>query len=69
VSSRHGAHKHYRRRLAGDAPRIVENRVRRANNGVRQIPKLKGRPGVDWKIELIAIPVTDVDRAKDFYVN
>jgi catechol 2,3-dioxygenase-like lactoylglutathione lyase family enzyme len=24
---------------------------------------------VDWKIELIAIPVTDVDRAKDFYVN
>ena len=24
---------------------------------------------MDWKIELIAIPVTDVDRAKDFYVN
>ena len=24
---------------------------------------------MDWKIELIAIPVTDVDRAKAFYVG
>ncbi len=24
---------------------------------------------MDWKIELVAIPVTDVDRAKAFYVN
>jgi predicted enzyme related to lactoylglutathione lyase len=24
---------------------------------------------MDWRIELVAIPVTDVDRAKDFYVN
>jgi len=24
---------------------------------------------VDWKIELIAIPVTDVDRAKSFYTD
>ncbi|KAA8889811.1 glyoxalase [Nocardia colli] len=24
---------------------------------------------MDWKIELIAIPVTDVDRAKDFYTK
>lgn len=24
---------------------------------------------MDWKIELIAIPVTDVDRAKRFYVD
>ena len=24
---------------------------------------------MDWKIELIHVPVTDVDRAKDFYVN
>jgi catechol 2,3-dioxygenase-like lactoylglutathione lyase family enzyme len=24
---------------------------------------------MDWKIELIAIPVTDVDRAKAFYVD
>jgi hypothetical protein len=24
---------------------------------------------MDWKIELVAIPVTDVDRAKEFYVG
>jgi predicted enzyme related to lactoylglutathione lyase len=24
---------------------------------------------MEWKIELVAIPVTDVDRAKEFYVN
>jgi catechol 2,3-dioxygenase-like lactoylglutathione lyase family enzyme len=24
---------------------------------------------MDWKLELIAIPVTDVDRAKEFYVR
>jgi catechol 2,3-dioxygenase-like lactoylglutathione lyase family enzyme len=24
---------------------------------------------MDWKLELIAIPVSDVDRAKDFYVD
>ena len=26
-------------------------------------------PGMDWKIELVAIQVTDVDRAKAFYVD
>jgi catechol 2,3-dioxygenase-like lactoylglutathione lyase family enzyme len=26
-------------------------------------------PTMDWKIELVAIPVTDVDRAKAFYVD
>ena len=24
---------------------------------------------MDWKLELVAIPVTDVDRAKDFYTG
>jgi catechol 2,3-dioxygenase-like lactoylglutathione lyase family enzyme len=24
---------------------------------------------VDWKLELINVPVSDVDRARDFYVN
>jgi predicted enzyme related to lactoylglutathione lyase len=24
---------------------------------------------VDWKIELLAVPVSDIDRAKDFYVT
>jgi catechol 2,3-dioxygenase-like lactoylglutathione lyase family enzyme len=35
--------------------------------------ELSGPPcrllGMDWKIELVAIPVTDVDRAKEFYVD
>ncbi len=25
--------------------------------------------GMDWKLELVFVPVSDVDRAKDFYVN
>jgi predicted enzyme related to lactoylglutathione lyase len=24
---------------------------------------------MDWKIELLSVPVSDIDRAKDFYVN
>jgi predicted enzyme related to lactoylglutathione lyase len=24
---------------------------------------------MDWKLELVTVPVSDVDRAKDFYVN
>jgi predicted enzyme related to lactoylglutathione lyase len=24
---------------------------------------------MDWKLELVAVPVSDVDRARDFYVN
>ena len=40
----------------------------------RQGPtELSGPPcrllSMDWKIELVAIPVTDVDRAKEFYVD
>jgi predicted enzyme related to lactoylglutathione lyase len=27
------------------------------------------RAGMDMKLELVAVPVTDVDRAKDFYVR
>jgi predicted enzyme related to lactoylglutathione lyase len=30
---------------------------------------MKGRRTVDWKIELVAIPVSDVDRAKTFYTD
>ena len=26
-------------------------------------------PGMDWKLELVNIPVSDVDRAKAFYVD
>ncbi|HWR85232.1 MAG TPA: glyoxalase, partial [Rhodoglobus sp.] len=24
---------------------------------------------MEWKLELIAVPVSDIDRAKDFYVS
>ena len=27
-----------------------------------------GAPTLNWKLELVAIPVTDIDRAKNFYV-
>jgi catechol 2,3-dioxygenase-like lactoylglutathione lyase family enzyme len=30
---------------------------------------IEGKYGMDWKIELVAIPVTDVDRAKAFYTE
>jgi predicted enzyme related to lactoylglutathione lyase len=30
---------------------------------------MKGRCTVDWKLELVAIPVSDVDRAKSFYTE
>ena len=29
----------------------------------------KGRCAVDWKLELVAVPVSDVDRAKAFYTE
>jgi predicted enzyme related to lactoylglutathione lyase len=29
----------------------------------------EGRRTVEWKLELVAIPVSDVDRAKDFYTE
>src|SRR5215218_4268328 len=30
---------------------------------------MKGRCTMDWKLELVAIPVSDVDRAKAFYTD
>src|SRR5829696_8821953 len=30
---------------------------------------MKGRCTMDWKLELVAIPVSDVDRAKSFYTE
>jgi catechol 2,3-dioxygenase-like lactoylglutathione lyase family enzyme len=29
----------------------------------------KGEASMDYKLELVLLPVTDVDRAKDFYMN
>ncbi len=31
--------------------------------------RTKGRCVMDWKLEVVVIPVTDVDRAKSFYVE
>jgi catechol 2,3-dioxygenase-like lactoylglutathione lyase family enzyme len=35
----------------------------------RIVPHTTEERTMDWKIELIHVPVSDVDRAKDFYVN
>jgi catechol 2,3-dioxygenase-like lactoylglutathione lyase family enzyme len=32
-------------------------------------PTTKERTTVDWKLELVVVPVSDVDRAKDFYIG
>jgi predicted enzyme related to lactoylglutathione lyase len=32
-------------------------------------PAIEGRTTVDWKLELVVVPVSDVDRAKDFYIE
>jgi catechol 2,3-dioxygenase-like lactoylglutathione lyase family enzyme len=29
----------------------------------------KGRSAMDWKIEVVTVPVSDIDRAKDFYAE
>jgi hypothetical protein len=33
------------------------------------IAHTKGRRLMDWKLQLVAIPVSDVDRAKTFYTE
>jgi predicted enzyme related to lactoylglutathione lyase len=30
---------------------------------------MKGRRTMEWKLELVPIPVSDVDRAKSFYAD
>jgi catechol 2,3-dioxygenase-like lactoylglutathione lyase family enzyme len=32
-------------------------------------PTTEKRTSVDWKLELVILPVSDVDRAKDFYIE
>jgi predicted enzyme related to lactoylglutathione lyase len=39
-----------------------------AHDSVNAIPNTRGAD-MNWKIELVAIPVSDVDRAKAFYVD
>ncbi len=38
-------------------------------NRATRITGTRGSTNMDWKLELVAIPVTDVDRAKAFYTD
>ena len=42
--------------------------ARGVNEGFDRLHRNLEHP-MDWKIEMIPVPVTDVDRAKDFYAN
>src|SRR5580765_1687126 len=55
ATTRRGSSERYRHAPCGDG--------RRASRLTR------GRRIMDWKLELVAVPVTDVDRAKAFYVD
>ena len=48
-------------------------RSRRRRAGAHGLARTVGggryRPDMDWKLEVLALPVTDVDRAKAFYVD
>jgi extradiol dioxygenase family protein len=37
--------------------------------GSRSDHHTKGRRTMDWKLELVAVPVSDVDHAKAFYAE
>jgi catechol 2,3-dioxygenase-like lactoylglutathione lyase family enzyme len=45
--------------------RVIAARGRYRPRGKRR----KGARTVDWKLELVAVPVSDVDRAKAFYTD
>ncbi len=40
-----------------------------ARSGADRNHHTKGRRTMDWKLELVPIPVSDVDRAKAFYAE
>ena len=50
--------------------RSTDKPVRSSPRGILDLAlgRLESRP-MDWRLELIAIPVSDVDRAKAFYVD
>src|SRR5207237_8767925 len=41
----------------------------RGGRGPPTVRPTRGVPIMDWKLELVAIPVSDVDRAKAFYTE
>jgi catechol 2,3-dioxygenase-like lactoylglutathione lyase family enzyme len=36
---------------------------------ISQTPNLEGAPSMDWTLEIVVVPVTDVDRARAFYTE
>jgi len=40
-----------------------------AGDGLAKLLPSKGECIMDWKLELVTVPVTDVDRAKSFYAD
>jgi len=50
-------------------PAVVKLGVKAPRWRQRDVRPSPYAAGMDWKIELVAIPVTDVDRAKAFYVD
>jgi catechol 2,3-dioxygenase-like lactoylglutathione lyase family enzyme len=48
---------------------MLETKGTAAAKADRRESTLKGRRVMDWKIELVAVPVSDVDRAKAFYTE
>lgn len=57
-----------RRLVTGDAAKCIEAMLSLPNNG-SDLSHRKDLKKMDYKLELVAVPVTDVDRAKDFYTN
>src|SRR5215204_2645346 len=47
----------------------ITNHTRSSVDRTPTVPHMKGRCTMDWKLELVAVPVSDVDRAKDFYTE
>ncbi len=63
------AHRRARDRGRGPAGRQPGAAARDGPGGARRRRGDRGRLSVDWKLELVLVPVSDVDRAKDFYVE
>lgn len=64
-----------RLRSAGDTRTAIARSIARGRRIETSRPdgpaviKAKGENAMDWKLELVAVPVSDVDRAKAFYVD
>src|SRR4029079_16280119 len=55
--------------LSSSQPAPTVRRMRAASRRVGSVGGRRYGAGMDWKLELVYVPVTDVDRAKAFYVD